>query len=105
MSSEPFRLGLEIMGRIPATGCHIVLRTRTREEMIRAIMRTREQLRVGDLILVREMGFRPDHPISTPAWFAEVVVKIGAGAEEKAAWMKQLVWRVYEGKQRARIIV
>ena len=105
MSSEPFRLGLDIMSRIPATGCHIVLRTRSRDEMIRAIMRTRELLRVGDLILVREMGFRPDHPISTPAWFAEVVVKIGAGAEEKAAWLKQLVWRVYEGKQRTRIIV
>ena len=105
MSSEPFRLGLDIMGRIPAAGCHIVLRTRTRDEMIRAIMRAREQLMVKDLILVREMGFRPDHPISTPAWFAEVVVKVSAGAEEKVVWMKQLVWRVYEGKQRARIIV
>ena len=105
MSSEPFKLGLSIVERLVPQESRVVLRTRNRDEMIRIIMRTRKQLTVRDLILVREMGLRPDRPISTPAWFAEVAILTDVSQETRMDYLRQIDWRVYEGKRRGRIIV
>ena len=86
MSSGPFCLGVPVVDDLKPIAMNCVLRTKNDAEMQSEIRRIQHLLTTKDLIKIYPIGYRPDQPVPTSAYFTEVHISIG-DAEE---WMNSL---------------
>lgn len=82
----PFDLGIPVVDRLEPSDGSVVLRTKDRDAMNDEINRIQLLLSKQDLIKVCPIGFRPDRPIPTAAYFTEVCIQKGKADE----WMHLL---------------
>ena len=101
MSSTPFCLGVPVVDRLPLTeGCY-VLRADTSEQLFKRVRRYQQMITPEDEILVREIGYRPDHPVPLRKFFAEVIVKIGP---HERNGISLFFWHSFPGKCKGKMI-
>ena len=100
MSSGPFSLGLPVTDRLPAMSGEWVLRSDSREQMLRKIRRMQEMLTPRDLIMVHDIGYRPDKPVPLRKFFAEVRIYMGDPDRHFNVWW----WAGYRGKRKSVIV-
>lgn len=77
MSSLPFRLGIPVVDRLPATSGLYMLRSKNEDAHIEEIQRLQQKLSINDIIKIYRIGLRPDNPVPISQYFAEVYVGIG----------------------------
>lgn len=83
MSSMPFTIGLPVVDRLEPVDGSVILRTKTRDEMVDEVNRIQEMLSKNDLIKVCPIGLRPDKPIPTAMYFTEICISKNKAEE----WM------------------
>jgi hypothetical protein len=83
MSSMPLTIGLPVVDRLGPVDGSVILRTKTRDEMVDEVNRIQEMLSKNDLIKVCPIGLRPDKPIPTAMYFTEICISKNKAEE----WM------------------
>lgn len=79
MSSMPFQLGIPVVDVPPVNAESFILRSKDQEEMKEKLFRMRRLYGKNDIIKVCYMGYRPDRPVPTATYFAEIAIERGKG--------------------------
>ncbi len=85
MSSLPFKLGVPVIKNLLYSfPDHFVLKSDSKEESDRKLWNLKRKLPAGATVTVKEIGFRPDHPVPVAKYFCEVIIR-GRRKEWKGA--------------------
>ena len=96
---------LPIVDRLPTVSCEVILRSKSRKDMEREISRLQNILSRDDLILVYEIGLRPDKPVPVARHFAEVQIRIRGASDADITESISPWWAITTGRKKATMMI
>ena len=98
MSSTPFMCGLPVVDKLEPKNYSCILRGKNSDDIYKEVYRIANLLTTNDRIKVYPIGLRPDKPIPTSAWFAEIEIEIDYNCSNvlDTNW-----WTIVRGKKEA----
>ena len=92
MSSTPFCLGLPVVDDLEPKNGSVVLRSKDEQELLMKLQKVLNELTQNDVVRMHPIGYRPNVPIPTTRYFAEVQISIGKAQSYEPSWIDLWCW-------------